>query len=121
MQIAAQLPFRNRAIDDLHELVRKVHQIVDRKPRVGAGSGQQLDKSAVLIIVGVIVASASKPAAAQPRRGCNVKQLVSALKRGSARMLVQVSPLPVLQESPAHQVKLSGSNRNCGKEVAPIS
>src|SRR5271163_509417 len=40
VEISAQLPFRRGPIDELHEAVFEVHQVVDREPCVAAWSGQ---------------------------------------------------------------------------------
>ena len=106
VEIGAQLPFWIRAIDELHEAVFEVHQVVDREPGVAARSGQEFDKGAVFVVVWVIVAGAAKPAAAQPGRRRNVSELVAAFDGIGARMLVEISPLPVLQNTPSQQVEL---------------
>ena len=73
VEIGAQLPFRIGAIDELHEAVFEVHQVIDGKPRVAARGGQELDEGAVFVVVWVIVAGAAKPAAAQPGRRRDVE------------------------------------------------
>src|SRR5579862_6941768 len=105
VQIASQFPRMQWAIDDLYEPILKVHQIVDRESSIAARSGQQFHECAVLVVVRIIISAASKPAAAQPGRAGNMKQLVTTLYGSGAGTLVLFSPLAVLQQSPAYEVE----------------
>src|SRR5271170_4909039 len=107
VQIAAELPLLRRTVNDLYEIVCQVHQIVDGGSCINARSREQFDKSAVHVIVRIVVTSAPPPSTAYPRSAGNVKELVAAFESRSARALLLHSPPAILQGSPADKVELS--------------
>src|ERR1700679_2701183 len=120
VQVAAQFPLGRWAIDDLYKLVREVHQIVERDPRIDARGGQKLKEGTVLVIRGIVVSAAAPPTAAQPRCAGHVQQLIPSFEIGSARAMVQFSPLAVLQRSPPDEIELPGTGGNGGHKVSTV-
>ena len=119
-RIGADFELFSWAIHELNELIVGVLHVIEGEAGIDARGGEDLEEGVVLGVGGVVVAGGVKKAAAEPGFRGGFCEAVSGFDGDGSGVLVEVTPLAVLEDSPKEKVEGAGLGWDGGDDVCTV-